>query len=122
MRPTQTKVVILNEPTAAEVTGDTFKVVIQDIPELKDGEMLIKVTELDNVPAIRTWIDSRFEPKRLYVPPIKKGEAVRSFGIGEIIESKSDKYKVGDRVSCWPDLGWREYSILTDQAVTTVCP
>lgn len=61
-------------------------------------------------------MDDEIDPKRLYAPPINKGDVVRCPGIGEVVESKSDKFKKGDRVSTFTD--WREYKVVKAEEIT----
>jgi hypothetical protein len=65
----------------------------------------VKVGYLSIDPTIRTWMNDA--PG--YLPPIAIGDVVRSGGIGEVVESSSDRYKVGDLV--FGMLGWQDYAI-----------
>lgn len=44
---------------------------------------------------------------RSYLPPVNVGEVMRAGGLGRIVESRSDRFKVGDLVT--GTLGWQEY-------------
>lgn len=44
---------------------------------------------------------------RSYIPPVKIGEVMRAAGLGRVVETRSDRYKVGDLVHGL--LGWQEY-------------
>lgn len=48
----------------------------------------------------------------MYVPMIKKGDAIRAAGVAEVVASKSDKYQKGTRVT--GSLGWFEYAVVKD--------
>ncbi len=74
-------------------------------PEPGLGEALVKVTHLSIDPTIRTWMNDAVS----YLPPIAIGAVIRSGGIGEVVESRSDRYQVGDVVFGMP--GWQEYAI-----------
>ena len=65
------------------------------MPELEDGEALVKVRYLSIDPTIRTWMDD--VPS--YLPPIQIGEVIRSGGVGEVIESRTDAYQPGQLCS-----------------------
>ncbi len=54
--PKETPVWILNEPPTGEIQPDTFKQTTQPIPEVKDGQVLVKLDYLSNEPAQRTWM------------------------------------------------------------------
>ena len=44
-----------------------------------------------------------------YLPPVQIDEVVRAGGVGEVIESKNDDYKVGDLVMGL--VGWQQYCV-----------
>jgi NADPH-dependent curcumin reductase len=87
------------------------------VPEPGDGQALIRVRYLSIDPTIRTWMDDA--PG--YLPPIALGEVVRSGGIGEVVASRSPRYRRGDLV--FGMTGWQEY-VLADEAgaAMTVLP
>lgn len=111
--PKTTKVYILANPPAGEIQPDTFKLETRPLPaqdELKDGEMLVKTIAFSNDPAQRGWMDPTVDPKRLYVPPINKGDPVRAGLLAEVVASKSDKFKKGMLINGWG--GWAEYNVI----------
>lgn len=114
--PTKTRQwVLANHPTGLPSYGkddSTFKLEETDLPSLKDGEILIKTLYLSNDPAQRGWISppSQIDPKRLYVPPVQPGEAMRARGLGKVIASKNDDFEEGDTVQ--GNCNWREYAVL----------
>jgi NADPH-dependent curcumin reductase CurA len=74
------------------------------------GEALVRVRYLSIDPTIRTWMDDR--PG--YMPPIALGDVVRGGGIGEVVESTSDRYAVGDLV--FGMTGWQDYALADEGA------
>ncbi|MEM9884809.1 MAG: NADP-dependent oxidoreductase [Bacteroidota bacterium] len=62
------------------------------IPTLSDGEILIKILYISLDPAMRGWINDA----KSYLPPVGIGEVMRALVVGEVIDSKQEKYKVGD--------------------------
>ncbi|KAJ4986101.1 quinone oxidoreductase [Stagonosporopsis vannaccii] len=113
--------ILSNPPTADPVLeGDnaTFKLENVTLPELGADQILVKTLYFSNDPAQRGWIQKDMDPERLYVPPVKKGEVMRSFGIGEVIESTSDSLKKGTLVS--GSLGWTNYAIVNAGEVRAV--
>ena len=44
-----------------------------------------------------------------YLPPVQIDEVVRAGGVGEVVESKNDDYKVGDLVMGL--VGWQQYCV-----------
>ncbi|QIW97540.1 hypothetical protein AMS68_003058 [Peltaster fructicola] len=95
-----------------KLSGDdaTFKLTETDLPELNEGQLLVKALFYSNDPAQRGWISSNVKPERLYVPPVEQGSPMRARALGEVIESKSDDYKKGDHVLA--TTGWTEYAIV----------
>jgi NADPH-dependent curcumin reductase len=88
------------------------------VPEPADGQALVRVQYLSIDPTIRTWMDDA--PG--YLPPIGIGEVVRSGGVGEVVVSRSERYRPGDQV--FGMLGWQEYTIADEgvAAMTTLPP
>jgi hypothetical protein len=76
------------------------------------GEALVQVRFLSMDPTIRTWMDDT--PG--YLPPIGLGETVRGAGVGEVVESKSDRYAEGDLVVGLT--GWQDFVIADEGAAT----
>lgn len=105
--------IVLENPPSGKVNlaygepDSTFKVDKSDsTPELKDGELLVKVLYLSNDPTQRTWMAANQDASRSYQAPMLKGDVVRSLGLGEVLESKSAKFQKGDIVSGL--LGWQD--------------
>ncbi|KAI5370488.1 Putative GroES-like superfamily, alcohol dehydrogenase-like, NAD(P)-binding domain superfamily [Septoria linicola] len=91
----------------------TFKLVEGvELPELQDGDLLVKTTYLSNDPAQRGWIDPDIPEERLYVPPVKLGSPMQARGLAEVIESKSQKFQKGDVVIA--STGWSEYAVVKE--------
>ncbi|KAI5951407.1 hypothetical protein KGF54_004481 [Candida jiufengensis] len=80
--------------------------------ELKDGQLLIKTLYLSNDPTQRTWLRKQGNNARSYIPPVYEGNVMESLGLGEVLESKSEKYSKGDIVS--GRINWADYAILPD--------
>jgi NADPH-dependent curcumin reductase CurA len=59
-----------------------------------DGELKLAVRYISVDPAMAGWI----QPVRSYAEPVQVGEVMKAFGIGEVIESRSERYKAGDTV------------------------
>ncbi|ANB13800.1 hypothetical protein AWJ20_4747 [Sugiyamaella lignohabitans] len=121
----QIKELVLENPPVTEtnlVLGQetsTFKEVTSTLdPEsLKTGDIVVQPLIFSNDPTQRAWIQKGLDPKRMYVPPVLKGEAMRSLGAGKVIVSKSDKYKVGDIVIGL--LSWSNYSLVNELRIST---
>ncbi len=75
------------------------------VPEISDGQILIRNQYLSLDPTNRIWVTD--VPS--YLPPVGIGEVMRGLGIGEIIESKNPDFKVGDLAQGL--LGWQDYYV-----------
>jgi len=98
------------------VDDSTFELVEEPIPELADGEYLVRHVFLSIDPTQRVWI--REEPS--YLPPVEIGEVMRAGAIGEVVESRADHAPVGSVVTGL--LGWQEHSVCGPHATANVVP
>ena len=92
------------------VQRDNFDLVEQAVPELKDGEVLVKVLYLSMDPTQRVWM--RDVPQ--YLPPVAIGEVMRALGVVRVVASRSSKYSEGDLVQ--GVTGWQDYLVLHEDA------
>lgn len=117
--PSQQKVHILQNSVKDSVNSETFKLETRDAPsaaDLKDGEVIVKTTVLSNDPA--QLIAMKEGVYRLYTTPNKQGAPVNSTIMGEVVVSKSQKWKEGDVV-----MGsgtWSEYNVLSDSGPLSI--
>ncbi|OBH87767.1 NADP-dependent oxidoreductase [Mycobacterium scrofulaceum] len=102
---------LLRERPTGRIGPDTFELTEEAIPEIADGEALVRVEWISLDPTNRMWINDT----PTYLPPVGLGEVMRAAGIGEVVASKSPNYAVGQRVQGL--LGWQEYAVLTDTAM-----
>lgn len=103
------RLVLASRPVGM-IDASTVRMEEADRPAIGAGEALLKVRYLSIDPTIRTWMNDA--PG--YLPPIRIDEVVRGPGISEVVETKSDRYKVGDLVFGLP--GWQEYAVADEQA------
>jgi len=82
-----------------------FKWVETSIPALKDGEILLRNLWLSCDPAQIGWmkVDT-------YTPKVPLGEVMRAIGIGQVVESRNDGFKVGELVFGF--VGWQDYAVV----------
>ncbi len=96
------------------VGPEHFDYVEESLPELTDGQVLIKTAYISLDPAMRGWMSEG----RSYIPPVQIGEVMRAGTVGEVVESKGEKFAVGDHVTGW--LGVQEYAVCDENAVFKV--
>ena len=101
----QNRRLVLAQRPSGLVDETTTRLETEQLPELSDGEALVKVRYLSIDPTIRTWMDD--VPS--YLPPIQIDEVIRSGGVGEVIDSRSEAYKPGQLL--FGMTGWQEYVI-----------
>ncbi|KIV88768.1 hypothetical protein PV10_08413 [Exophiala mesophila] len=113
--------ILANKPQGTPtITGSnaTFKLESRPLPELKPNQVLVKSLYYSNDPAQRGWISANIPGDRLYVPPVNVGEPMRARGLGEVLESTSEKIKKGSIVL--GALNWNEYAVLDESAARVV--
>ena len=84
------------------------------LPTLKEGQVAARIDFVSIDPGMTGWITN----KRGYMPPVRPGGVMRAFGIGEIIESRSDNLAVGDWITGF--LGVRSHGVFNDKDVRPV--
>ena len=104
MAETNRRMILTARPTGS-AGEDEVRLETGERPQPGPAEALVKVGYLSIDPTIRTWMNDA--PG--YLPPIGIGDVIRSGGIGEVVESNSSRYKVGDFV--FGMLGWQDYAI-----------
>ncbi|WVO17284.1 hypothetical protein L204_104976 [Cryptococcus depauperatus] len=106
MPTSQNTQIVLNErPKKGPITDTTFKSKSVDLAEPKDGEVVLRVDYASVDPTMRGWIDE----VRSYLPPVQVGAVMRAPGLGTVIASKAEGFKVGDLVVGL--LNWQEYYV-----------
>lgn len=79
-----------------EADASTWVLENHPIPEIKEGEILIKQHYVSLDPAMRGWMNDA----KSYIEPMEIGSVMRAGSVGEVIAAKNHaKFKVGDFVS-----------------------
>src|SRR5262245_15939820 len=112
---TNRQILLRRRPTGLVAPGDT-ELITDPAPEPADGEALVRTTYIGMDAAARTWLDG--QPG--YLPALQLGDVIRAAGIGEVVASRCDAYKVGDVVTTLT--GFQEYVIVRDDIFTTPIP
>lgn len=106
----------LSKYPQGSITKDIFEMVSLSMPALKEGEFLVKQTYMSLDPAMRTWLQQREDS---YLPPVRIGEVMRSYGVGIVVESLNPKFPVDSHVV--GVTGWSEY-VLGNEEMNIVDP
>ncbi|KAF3930872.1 Zeta-crystallin [Dactylella cylindrospora] len=86
------------------------------INDLQKGQLLVKPVAFSNDPGQRLWISTiPGATARFDVVAVKSGSVMKAFAIGEVVESRDERYNKGDLVQAI--LTWAEYSIVDAAAV-----
>jgi len=82
-------------------TVDSFNIADTEVPQLNDGEVLVRTLYISVDPYLR----GRMREGRSYVPPFEVGEVIVSGVVGEVVESRAPEFAPGEIVTGM--LGWR---------------
>jgi NADPH2:quinone reductase len=91
-----------------ELADGDLELVSEEIPELADGQALVRTQLLSLDPTNRIWMSDI----RGYMPPVPIDAVMRGLGVGEVIESRRDDMPVGATVSGFT--GWQELVLADD--------
>jgi NADPH:quinone reductase len=97
-------------------TLDNFEIVDSDVPQLNDGEVLVRTLYISVDPYLR----GRMREGRSYVPPFEIGQVILSGVVGEVVESRSPQFQPGDIVTGM--LGWRLYNVAEAAGLRKIDP
>ena len=86
-------------------TNENFKQVEVEVPEPRDGELLVRNIWMSVDPYMR----GRMTERKSYVPPFELDKPLEGACVGKVVESKNNQFAVGDYVLGMN--GWREYWI-----------
>lgn len=109
------QIVLARRPVGL-VDSSTTSLVTSPRPDCGEGEALIKVAMLSIDPTIRTWMNDA--PG--YLPPIELNDVIRGSGTGLVVESRSDRYHVGEVV--FGMTNWQEWVLATDERRFSLVP
>ena len=96
---------LVSRPTG-EALAENFKLVEAEVPELKDGQVLVRVHYLSLDPYMR----GRMNDAKTYAAPQPLNAVMQGGTVGEVVASKNAQYAVGDKVVGFG--GWQQYSVV----------
>ena len=103
--PANQQILLDNRPQG-EASLANFRLVTTETPPLREGEVLVRHHFLSLDPYMR----GRMNDSKSYAAAQPLGEVMGGGTAGEIVESRSERYKPGDLVVGMG--GWQEYSVL----------
>ena len=89
-----------------------FEIVEVPLPDIADGQFLVRNEYLSVEPAMRGWVAATAN----YSTPVGIGEVMRAFSAGTVIASRHVQYAEGDKVMGM--LGWQDYAVSDGSAIT----
>lgn len=98
------RVILVSRPKGVP-QADHFAVDETGVPDLAEGEFLVRTTYWSVDPAMRGWVNDA--PN--YLPPVEIGAVMRSFAVGEVVASRHPDYAEGEMVSGM--FGWQGYAV-----------
>jgi len=90
------------------VKPSDFRMENAPIPIIKDGEVLVKTLYLGVAPVMLRYMTNETD----FEKDMNVGDVMIGRGVGRVIESKSEAFKVGDILQT--KLNWREYGVIKD--------
>lgn len=94
--------------SAPPAGSDRFQLVEERIPEISEGQALVRVEWISLDPTQRGW--TRETPT--YLPPVGIGEVMRAGGLGRVVASRHPGYPEGQLVQGL--VGWQEWAVACD--------
>src|SRR6185369_16255248 len=85
--------------------AENFQLVETDLPQIGDGEVLVRTLYISVDPYLR----GRMRPGRSYVAPFEVGDVISSGAVAEVVESRAPQFQKGDIVTGM--LGWRLFNV-----------
>ncbi len=110
------KQILLASRPVGEATEANFRIIDTEMPQPKDGEVLVRTLYLSVDPYMRGRMDDR----KSYIAPFALNEVITGVGIGEVIESRSPAFQHGDIVTGM--LAWQLYSVAPARGLMKIDP
>jgi NADPH-dependent curcumin reductase CurA len=102
-----TREVRLASRPAGVPTASNFNLAETTLDPVQDGQVLVR----NRFMSVDPYMRGRMNDRKSYVPPFEIGKVLDGGAVGEVIESRSSEFKVGDIVTS--QHGWREAFIAT---------
>ncbi len=110
---TSREIRLASRPTGVP-NASNFTLAETTLDQLQDQQVLVRNLFMSVDPYMR----GRMNDRKSYVPPFETGKALEGGAVGEVIESRSSEFKVGDIVTS--SYGWREAFIAAPEELHAV--
>lgn len=108
--PERNRKFLIAQRPSGRVDQSTFDLVSEDLPEIADGEALIRVEWISVDPTNRAWLNDT----PTYLPVVPIGDLVRAAGLGRCVASNHPAYEEGKLYQGLT--GWQQYCVASDAA------
>jgi NADPH-dependent curcumin reductase CurA len=97
---------VLRRRPEGEIRPGDLELVERPLPEIGEGELLVRNVYLSLDPTNRIWMSDVDQ----YLPPVELGEVMRGGTLGVVEQSRSEQFQPGQVVM--PGLsGWADYTV-----------
>jgi NADPH-dependent curcumin reductase CurA len=103
--------VLLKSRPAGIPDAENFEIVEAPVPEIADGQVLVRNIYLSVEPAMRGWVSA--VPN--YSEPVALGSVMRSLAVGRVEQSRHRDFQPGDYVTGL--FGWQDYAAVPAKAI-----
>jgi NADPH-dependent curcumin reductase CurA len=108
--------IVLAKRPEGDVTADCFRRESKKLPALADGQVLIRSRFLSLDPYMRP----RMTETRSYVPPFELDKPLTGGSVGEVVESRNERYAKGDFVMGL--LNWASHTVHDGKGLRKIDP
>ncbi len=115
-RPTTNRQFALASRPHGKPKEADFKLIDSPIPELKDGQVLVRALYLSVDPYMR----GRISGAKSYAAPMEIGQVMVGGGVAKVIESKNPGFAAGDIVDIY--MGWQQYAVSDGRGLRKLDP
>ena len=112
----ETKKILLDSRPEGTPDSSNFKFETESVPEIKDGELLLKTEYVSVDPYLR----GRMSDAKSYIPPFEVNKPITSVTVAEVVESNNDEFSKGDHVTGM--MAWKEFQISDGKGFRKVDP
>ena len=91
--------------------AEHFEIVAAPVPDLSDGQVLVRNVYLSVDPAMRGWVSAVAN----YSDPVAVGAVMRSLAVGRVEESRLSGLVPGDYVTGM--FGWQDFAVVGAEAI-----
>jgi NADPH-dependent curcumin reductase len=102
---TSTQIRLAARPVGEPADSD-FEVTTEELPELADGQVLLRTLYLSLDPYMR----GRMSAAKSYAAPLEVGDVMLGGTVCEVVESRAESRKVGDVVLAFA--GWQTHAVV----------